>query len=147
MTRICLLLAVSLVFSAAVSAQDSSHHRHAYANLDRTPPPIPTTPKVYPTNWWIGMHYSKPELMIHCKDLGNAANITLSYPGVTLTDWRRAESPNYLFLHLNISPDAHPGTLDIVVQPKAGGQAVHIPFSILPRRRGNGSVFAKGVTS
>ena len=61
---------------------------------------VPLTPRVYPTNWWVGMKYSKPELMIHRPDVGNAAAITVSYPGVTLADWHRAESPNYLFLHL-----------------------------------------------
>src|SRR5579871_6276416 len=57
---------------------------------------VPDAPKVYPTNWWVGMHYSKPELTIHLKDVGNAASVTVGYPGVTVADWHRVENPNYL---------------------------------------------------
>src|ERR1700733_2763204 len=39
---------------------------------------------VYPTNWWVGMKYSKPELMIHLTDIGNVASISVNYPGVTI---------------------------------------------------------------
>lgn len=147
MDKICLFLAVFFVFATATPAQEPARHRATYANLDTMPPPIPTNPMVYPTNWWTGMHYSKPELMIHCKEIGNAASVTVSYPGVALSEWHRVENTNYLFLHLDISTAAQPGILTINVQPKGGGQPAHIPFDLLPRRRGNGTVFARGVTS
>ena len=76
--------------------------------------------QVYPTNWWVGMHYSKPELMIHLKDIGNASSVSVAYPGVTITDWHRVENHNYLFLHLMISPSAKPGRMGINVQEKKG---------------------------
>ena len=108
---------------------------------------VPDTPRVYPTNWWVGMHYSKPELMIHLKDIGNTASVTVSYPGVTLADWHRVENPDYLFLHLNISPAAKPGTLTLVIHPKGAGTPARLPYTLLPRRKGNGTDYAKGVTS
>src|SRR5271168_3298719 len=85
---------------------------------------------IYPTNWWVGMHYSKPELMIHLKDIGNATSVTVSYPGVTLADWHRVENSNYLFLHLNISGAAKPGTLTLVIHPKGGGGTIQIPYQL-----------------
>jgi glycosidase len=147
MNRIYYLLAVVLVFATSAPAQEPIRHRAVDADRDTTPPPIPSTPKLYPTNWWVGMHYSKPELMIHCKDIGAAASVTLSYPGVTLSEWHRTENANYLFLHLDISTAAKPGIVTINVQPKGGGQPVHIPFDLLPRRTGNGTEYAQGVTS
>jgi neopullulanase len=101
---------------------------------------------VYPTNWWVGMKYSKPELMIHLTDIGNVASISVNYPGVTIVDWHRVENPNYLFVHLNIAPTARPGTLTLTVHPKSGG-AIQIPYHLLPRRKGNGTDYAQGVTA
>jgi glycosidase len=105
--------------------------------------------QVYPTNWWVGMHYSKPELMIHLKDIGNAASVSVSYPGVAITDWHHVENHNYLFLHLMISPSAKPGRMEINVQEKKGDSVkdVVVVYTLLPRRTGNGTTYAKGVTS
>src|SRR5580692_10645161 len=91
--------------------------------------------QVYPTNWWTGMHYSKPELMIHLKDIGNAASVSVSYPGVTITDWHHVENHNYLFLHLMISPSAKPGRMEIHVQEKKGDSVkdVVVVYTLLPR--------------
>ena len=105
------------------------------------------TPQVYPINWWTGMKYSRPELMIHGKDIGNAASVTVSYPGVQLADWHRVESANYLFLHINISPSAKPGLFQIHIHPKGGGEPITILYRLLPRRKGNGTDYAQGVTS
>jgi glycosidase len=116
------------------------------AALTFLPAAAQETVNVYPTNWWVGMHYSKPELMIHGKEIGNAASVTVSYPGVTLADWHRVENPNYLFLHLNIAPAAKPGEFNLIIHPKSGG-VLQIPYHLLPRRKGNGIDFAQGVTS
>jgi glycosidase len=137
MNRSCLLLAIFGILSAAAYSQ----------GLDTTRSAVPTSPHVYPTNWWLGMHYSKPELMIHCKDIGNAAAVTVSYPGVKLADWHRVENANYLFLHLDISAAAHPGTLTISIQLKGGGKAIQIPYALALRHRGNGTIYAQGVTA
>jgi glycosidase len=104
---------------------------------------------VYPTNWWVGMKYSTPELLIHRKDIGNAASVSVSYPGVTVSDWHRVENPGYLFIHLKIGPTAQPGEMDIHVHERSGNNVadVVIPYTLLPRRRGNGTDYARGVTS
>ena len=121
MNKLILLLGVCLTLSAASSAQEP--------------------PQVYPTNWWVGMKYSTPELMIHGKDIGKAASVIVTYPGVTLADWHHVENPNYLFLHLHISPTAKPGIINI----RVGSTIIHYP--LFARRSGNGTEFAQGVTS
>src|ERR1700722_10973038 len=122
-----LFFVFATILSSAASAQDTSY--------------VPATPRIYPTNWWVGMHYSKPELTIHLKDIGNAASVSLSYPGVTITDWHRVENPNYLFLRLNIASTAKPGTLTLSIHPRSGG-AIQIPYTLLSRRAGNGTEYA-----
>ena len=135
MNKLILLLGVSLTLSAASPAQEA--------------PLVPSReePKVYPTNWWIGMKYSTPELMIHGKDIGKAASVTVDYPGVHLVEWHRVTSDNYLFLHLKVAATAQPGPMTIHIQPKGGGRSIGIPYTLLARRSGNGVKFAQGVTS
>ena len=85
--------------------------------------------------------------MIHGKDIGKAASVTVSYPGVSLADWHRVTSDNYLFLHLRIAATARPGSVMIHIQPKGGGQSIGVPYPLLARRGGNGTEFAQGVSS
>ncbi|HEV3414764.1 MAG TPA: alpha-amylase family glycosyl hydrolase [Puia sp.] len=101
---------------------------------------------VFPTNWWVGMKYSTPELMIHGIGIGNAERIVGGKQDVTIADWHRVENPNYLFLHLKISPTAKPGTVGIFIRLKSGKVLV-VDYHLLPRRTGNGTDYARGVTS
>lgn len=96
---------------------------------------------VYPTNWWIGMKNHKLQLMLHGFEV-SANKVTIHYPGVTLTKTNKVEGKNYLFLDLEISPSAKPGTVSIHL---SSGQT--IPFQLKPRRAGNGTLYAQGVRS
>ena len=129
-----IFFAFLLLFGCEVHAQKEK----------KTPPDL-----VYPTNWWVGMHYSKPELMIHLKDIGNTESVTVTYPGVSIADWHRVENHNYLFLHLDIASTAKPGTMDINVHERSGNKVkdVVIRYQLLGRRHGNGTEYAQGVTS
>ncbi len=127
MNKLIFLLCAWLVLSVASPAQE--------------------TLKVYPGNWWVGMKYARPELMIHGKDIGKAASVTVSYPGVTLADWHRVDNANYLFLHLRISPTTKPGNLTLTIHPKGRGEPIEIRYALLPRRKGNMTEYASGVTA
>ncbi|MBC7904030.1 MAG: glycoside hydrolase family 13 protein [Gemmatimonadaceae bacterium] len=96
----------------------------------------------YPTNWWVGMKNTSLQLMLHGEGIGNAGNFSLSHPGVTITKTTRPANKNYVFLDLKISPSTRPGKTKI----KASGGTT-IDFELKSRRTGNGSTFAKGVTS
>jgi neopullulanase len=136
------ILIAAFMVPGAVAAQKAEHIDLTDVKIDSS-----AQPKIYPTNWWVGMKYLAPELMIHGKDIGNAERIVIAWPGVTLADWHRVANPNYLFLHLKISPSANPGKVMIFIHPKGGGKATVIPYHLLPRRTGNGAVYAQGVTS
>lgn len=69
--------------------------------------------RIEPPFWWTGFEHRELQLMLH----GN--NISLLTPavdhaGVSINRVVRVESPNYLFVYLDIEPDAEPGTFDIV---------------------------------
>ena len=98
--------------------------------------------KVYPTNWWIGMKHSTIQVMIHGEGVGVFGTVTVRYPGVSLVDWHRVTNPHYLFLHLKIDPSAAPGTVKIILADQRT-----IDFPLYARRAGNGTEYARGVTS
>ncbi len=100
---------------------------------------------VYPANWWVHMKWHRVQLMLHGKDIANGNAYTINYPGVTVEKVHKAENPNYVFLDLNIDASAKPGTVKIkIADPK---QAAVINFELKPRRKGNGTVYAQGITS
>jgi len=153
MQRLSVFFFAVLLFLSA-TAQDSNRagRKPIVENITITETTIdPDSPRVsiYPTNWWVGMHYSKPELMLHGTDIGTATSVAVSYPGVTLADWHRVQNTNYLFMHLNITPAAKPGTIFIRVHvPSASVERpIRLRYRLLPRRRGNGTEYAQGVTS
>lgn len=67
---------------------------------------------VEPPSWWVGMQHRTLQLMLHGERIGDTLPV-LQHPGVTLLSVTRVPSPNYLFVTLDIAPDAAPGTLDL----------------------------------
>lgn len=99
----------------------------------------------YPSNWWVGMNNPKLQLMLHGKDIGKG-DITLgNYPGVVLEKIHKPENPNYVFIDLVVTSAAKPGKLPVIV--KQGKTTRTLEFSLNARRKGNGTDYAKGVTS
>ena len=68
-------------------------------------------------------------------NVANSNGYTINYPGVKLDKVHKVENANYVFLDLNISPSAKPGTIKI----KNGAST--IDFELKKRRQGNGTTF------
>lgn len=75
------------------------------AEIDRIEPPF----------WWVGMKNHSLQLLVHGKDIGSA-KVSLKQKGITLGEIIRPENSNYLFINLEISSKAKPGTFDIVFE-------------------------------
>ncbi|MBK8608813.1 MAG: glycoside hydrolase family 13 protein [Chitinophagaceae bacterium] len=100
----------------------------------------------YPSNWWTGMKWNTVQVMIHGDAIANAAGgFTINYPGVKIIKVQKVENTNYVFIDFNISPTAKPGIVKIKVNKASS--PFDIPFELKARRKGNGTDFAKGVTS
>jgi len=108
--------------------------------------------EVYPSNWWVGMKMNKIQLMVHAKNATDMipafklpAGGTKLADGIMLIGVHHVENPNYVFLDIEIAKTAKPGMRKFeFVMP-----ATHttIDFELKPRRAGNGTSFAQGVTS
>jgi hypothetical protein len=68
--------------------------------------------KIDPPCWFTGMQNPELQLMVYGEGIGNA-NVTVSYPGVSLSSVVKLESPNYLLVYLHVSKEAKPGKVNL----------------------------------
>lgn len=65
-----------------------------------------------PESWWVGMNYHQIELMVH-GDKISETQPSIEYAGVSIVDVKTVDSPNYLFVTLDISSTAKSGKFPI----------------------------------
>jgi neopullulanase len=66
--------------------------------------------RVEPPSWWAGMKNSELQLLVYGENISRTTP-TVDYPGAEVLRFTTLESPNYLFVDLNISEEAQPGTV------------------------------------
>lgn len=92
---------------------------------------------VEPPSWWIGMHDPKLQLMVHGQHIA-AREVVLNYPGVKLLGVTKVANPNYLFIDLEITPNAQAGTLDLqLVAPSNPADRLHYAYPLMARATGS----------
>lgn len=109
------LLIISIAFSIASFA----------LNVDR----------VEPMFWWVGMKNPSVQLMIHGEGIA-MSEISLNYPGVTIKSVSHQDNPNYVFINLNIAPEAKAGTFPIQFR-KSKKELTSYNFELLQREPGS----------
>jgi glycosidase len=103
--------------------------------------------RVFPTNWWTGMHNSKLQLLVHAKNIKNGSHVSLKpYPGVKITSVHTFQNPNYLSVNLDINSTAKPGNLLFTFQ-NAGAPVATLTYVLKQRSSQNGKTRIKGITS
>ena len=65
-----------------------------------------------PPSWWTGMKNTQLQIMVYGENI-SLTKPNIEYPGVKITQVILVESPNYLFIDIEISPTAIAGNLDI----------------------------------
>jgi len=68
--------------------------------------------RVEPEFWWTGFQETELQILVYGEDIGSS-RASLSYPGVDLKQVISVENPNYLFLYLDVTDQAEPGTFTI----------------------------------
>ncbi len=87
----------------------------------------PQVTKVEPPNWWIGLPPS-PMLLLTGANLAGA-QVTTSYAGVRIDRVQVQPGGRYLFVWLDVSATARPGTAALKVQTDAGATVVDFPLA------------------
>ena len=105
--------------------------------------------KCYPTHWWAGMKWNKLQVMVHGEKIADNFPMIKMGPkginlakGVNLVKINRVENPNYIFLDLVIDASARPGKFSFPFVKN-----MNLEYELKPRRAGNGTAYAQGVTS
>ena len=93
--------------------------------------PQPLVQRLEPTNWWTDMKQSEFQLMFYGVGIA-AAEISVNYPGVSISRKQLTDNPNYVFLYLNIAKETIPGILKFEI--KKGKQKQIISYELKQRR-------------
>ena len=89
---------------------------------------------VEPPSWWTGMKLPL-QLLINGPDISSYEVGIKGAPGVKVTAVHKAESPNYVFVDVEIAPDAKPGTYDLTFTKD--GTTFDYPYEINALREGS----------
>lgn len=89
---------------------------------------------VEPPSWWVGMKLPL-QLMVNGPDISSYDVSIKGDSGVKVTEVNKAESPNYLFVNVEIPADAKPGVYDLVFTKD--GKSFEYPYEIGQRREGS----------
>ena len=68
--------------------------------------------RLEPPFWWQGFKHQELQLMVYGPAI-SGLEPSIDYPGVSITRVERADSPNYLFVYLDIAATARAGEFDI----------------------------------
>jgi glycosidase len=79
--------------------------------------------RVEPPNWWVGFKNPELQLLVQHPNISQAIP-EISYPGVSINEVHKADSPNYLFIDLNISESAKAGQFNITFKFENGEDLV-----------------------
>lgn len=84
--------------------------------------------RVEPANWWVDFQDRRLMLMMHASGIADA-RVSSSDSRLTRLWQERRDSPNYLFVHLELSAGAQPGVLELTLERSEGRkQQVSIPL-------------------
>lgn len=75
---------------------------HAGINVNKIDPPF----------WYAGMQNPELQLMVYGEGIGSA-NVSVDYPGVSLSSTVKLESNNYLLVYLHLDKDVKPGKVKL----------------------------------
>jgi neopullulanase len=108
--------------------------------------------EIYPTHWWIGMKWNKVQIMLHDASPDSILAVDKlvvksSSPYLKIIKVNKVENKHYLFLDVDISPNAKPQTVTISFGGIIASEWRKFSFELKPRRKGNGTEFAQGVRS
>lgn len=68
--------------------------------------------RIEPPHWWIGFNTTQVQLLVKHPNISEAT-ASINYAGVSIEKVHKADSPNYLFLDLNISESTKAGPFNI----------------------------------
>lgn len=91
--------------------------------------------KIEPPFWWANMPVQELQIQLYGDELG-LYRASMDYPGVTIKSQYSVDSPNYLFLYLDVSPETMPGTMNITLTHH--GRTIELDYELKERESQKG---------
>lgn len=91
----------------------------------------PKINRIDPPHWWTQMEADTLQLMVYGPDIARAEASLTPYPGVSIAETVRLDSPNYLLVYLDITDAAQPGTLELTFTD--GKKRTKVPYTLKAR--------------
>ena len=85
--------------------------------------------RIDPANWFAGMRNPSLQLMVYGPNI-KTADVSVDYPGARVDSVVRLDSPNYLFVYLNLQ-GAQPG--EMTLNFKQGGKSRKVKYQLCQR--------------
>ena len=79
----------------------------------------PSIERIDPAFWYVGMKNPSLQLMLSGPGIASVSDVTTDYPGVRIDSVVRLDSPNYLFLYINVR-EAKAGTMTLKWKEEKG---------------------------
>ncbi|MEM9159538.1 MAG: glycoside hydrolase family 13 protein [Verrucomicrobiota bacterium] len=96
-----------------------------FASIDRVEPPF----------WWAKMPVSELQLQLYGENIGQY-RAEIDYAGVTIAKQISVDSPNYLFIYLDITQETQAGDLNIALS--SGDKRITHSYELRPRESAAG---------
>jgi len=93
--------------------------------------------RIEPPHWYVGMENTSLQVLFYGPNVA-AFEPSLQYSGVEITEVRRVENTNYLFVQLTISPAARPGQMTFILIE--GKRSIKQNYELKARRFPNNQV-------
>lgn len=92
--------------------------------------------RIEPPCWWVGMK-TPLRLMLYGPGMEEYTVQFRDAPGIRISTIHKADSHNYLFADVQLSPDARPGVYELEFKGPHG--SFYVPYQFLERRSGSAS--------
>ena len=95
-----------------------------------------TVDRIDPTDWFAGMKNPKVQLMVYGKDIAAVQTVTTDYPGAKVDSVVRLDSPNYLFIYMDLrQAKAGTMTLEFKIKNEKGKikENLQVPYQLKER--------------
>jgi len=89
--------------------------------------------RVEPPFWWTDMPVEEFQIQLYGDEIGHF-RASINHPGVTLLRQQAVDSPNYLFLYVQVDATTEPGPMDITL--KRGRKTVTVDYELRERESG-----------
>ena len=102
------------------------------------------TIEAYPANWFTQMKYNKIQILFRNTSANfSEVKVNANYQGLKVLRVHHFENGHYIAVDIEIAASAKPGTVNFIFNNK--GEKTNTPWSLLPRRKGRGTLFAQGI--